>query len=79
VNHITSASRKLGADGWHKPWSGHNGGSCVEIKALGSGRFALRQSADPEGPALVFTEAELDVFAAGWSPHKAGIGRTDRS
>jgi hypothetical protein len=35
--------------------------------------FAMRQSTDPEGPALVFTETELDVFAAGWTPHKAGL------
>ena len=38
MNHIPNASRQLGADGWHKPWSGHNGGSCVEIKPLPGGR-----------------------------------------
>jgi hypothetical protein len=73
LNHVSNASRELGADGWHKPWSGHNGGSCVEIKPLPGGQFALRQSTEPEGPALVFTETELDVFAAGWTPHKAGL------
>jgi hypothetical protein len=45
----------------------------VEIKPLANGRFALRQSADPDGPALVFTETELDLFALGWSPHKADL------
>jgi hypothetical protein len=73
MNCVPNASRQLGADGWHKPWSGHNGGNCVEIKPLGGGQFALRQSTEPEGPALVFTETELDVFAAGWAPHKAGL------
>jgi len=73
MNHIANADRELGTDGWHKPWSGHNGGSCVEIKALTGGEFALRLSTDPEGPALLFTETELDVFAAGWRPHKAGL------
>jgi hypothetical protein len=73
MNHVPNASRELGAGGWHKPWSGHNGGNCVEIKSLPDGRFALRQSTDPEGPALLFTESELDVFAAGWTPHKAGL------
>ena len=73
MNHVPNASRDLGADGWHKPWSGHNGGSCVETKALTGGQFALRQSTEPAGPALVFTETELDVFAAGWNPHKASL------
>ena len=44
-----------GRHGWHKPWSGDNGGSCVEAKRLGDGRVALRQSTDPDGPALIFT------------------------
>ena len=73
MKHMPSASGQLGAGGWHKPWSGHNGGSCVEVKPLPGGQFALRQSADPAGPALIFTEAELDVFAAGWTPHKADL------
>ena len=73
MTHIPNASRDLGADDWHKPWSGHNGGACVEIKSLPDGRFALRQSQEPEGPALLFTETELDVFAAGWNPHKATV------
>ncbi len=73
MTHIANAGSRLGADDWHKPWSGHNGGACVEIKELADGRFALRQSEDPEGPALVFTETELDVFAAGWRQHKATV------
>jgi len=73
VNAIHNADRQLGDVGWHKPWSGSNGGNCVEVKSLGNGRYAVRQSTDPEGPALVFTEAELDVFARGWSPHKAAV------
>jgi hypothetical protein len=73
VNAIHNADRHLGGAGWHKPWSGSNGGNCVEVKSLGDGRYAVRQSTDPEGPALVFTEAELDVFAQGWSPHKTAV------
>jgi hypothetical protein len=73
MNHVLNAGRELGADGWQKPWSGHNGGNCAEIKPLADGRFAMRQSTDPEGPALVFTETELDVFAAGWTPNKADL------
>lgn len=38
----------LGSEGWHKPWSGGNGGSCVEAMKLADGRVALRQSTDPD-------------------------------
>lgn len=48
-------SRDLGAQGWHKPWSDDAGGACIEVKKLLDGRIALRQSTDPDGPALVFT------------------------
>jgi len=39
-------------EGWSKPWSSPNGGSCLEAKKLPGGTVALRQSADPAGPAL---------------------------
>ncbi|MFD6419974.1 DUF397 domain-containing protein [Streptomyces sp. NPDC060194] len=55
----------LGAEGWHKPWSGGNGGSCVEVMKLSDGRFALRQSADPDGPALIYTAVEIEAFVRG--------------
>jgi hypothetical protein len=55
----------LGADGWRKPWSGGNGGSCVEAKRLNDGRVALRQSTDPEGPALIYTNHEITTFIQG--------------
>ncbi|WP_329141251.1 DUF397 domain-containing protein [Streptomyces sp. NBC_01476] len=55
----------LGADGWRKPWSGGNGGSCVEAKKLNDGRVALRQSTDPQGPALIYTNHEITTFILG--------------
>jgi hypothetical protein len=55
----------LGAEGWHKPWSGTNGGSCVEVKRLPYGSVAFRQSTDPEGPALVYTRDEMISFLKG--------------
>lgn len=66
MDRIHNAVQTLGREGWHKPWSGSNGGSCVEVRRLPDGRFAVRQSTDPEGPALVFTQIELDVFSQGW-------------
>lgn len=58
-------SRELGSEGWHKPWSGPNGGNCLEVMKLGDGRIALRQSNDPDGPALIYDPAEIDTFIRG--------------
>lgn len=55
----------LGSVGWRKPWSGPNGGSCVEIMKLGDGRVALRQSTDPDGPALICAPADIETFVRG--------------
>ncbi len=55
----------LGADGWQKPWSGGNGGNCVEAMKLDDGRVAVRQSADPDGPALIYTLSEITAFIQG--------------
>lgn len=63
---------ELGTEGWHKPWSGTNGGSCVEAKRLPDGSVALRQSTDPAGPALIYTRAEMASFLEG-----AKEGRAD--
>ncbi|KIF77748.1 hypothetical protein QR77_35775 [Streptomyces sp. 150FB] len=55
----------LGHDGWHKPWSGGNGGNCIEAMKLADGRVAVRQSADPGGPALIYTTNEIAAFIQG--------------
>jgi hypothetical protein len=58
-------ARQLAREGWRKPWSGGNGGSCVEALRLEDGRVALRQSTDPEGPALVYPADAMENFIAG--------------
>ncbi|WP_131770953.1 DUF397 domain-containing protein [Candidatus Protofrankia californiensis] len=55
----------LGVEGWQKPWSGPNGGTCLEAKKLPAGLVALRQSTDPDGPALVLTVDEVRAFVEG--------------
>ena len=55
----------LGSQGWTKPWSGPNGGSCLEAKKLPGGQVALRQSTDPAGPALILEPAEIRAFVEG--------------
>ena len=63
--HSGVSAADLGTEGWHKPWSGTNGGSCVEAKRLPDGSIALRQSRDPEGPALICSRAEMAAFIEG--------------
>lgn len=58
-------ARDLGTEGWHKPWSGGNGGNCLEAMKLADGRVAVRQSADPDGPALIYTHGEITAFIEG--------------
>jgi hypothetical protein len=55
----------LGTGGWIKPWSGSNGGDCLEAKILPSGQVALRQSTDPDGPALILESNEIRAFVNG--------------
>jgi hypothetical protein len=55
-------ARDLGTEGWYKPWSGQNGGACVEAKKLPDGCVALRQSTDPESPALLYSAYEMTAF-----------------
>ncbi|HCU93949.1 MAG TPA: DUF397 domain-containing protein [Actinobacteria bacterium] len=59
----------LGSQGWARPWS-DNGGSCLEAKKLPGGKVALRQSADPDSPALILEPAEIRAFVQG---AKAGL------
>ncbi|MEU1202109.1 DUF397 domain-containing protein [Streptomyces sp. NPDC005813] len=63
--HSGMSAAELGTEGWVKPWSGTNGGSCVEAKRLPDGSVALRQSKDPEGPALVYSRDEMIAFLQG--------------
>lgn len=50
---------------WQRsPGSGDDGGSVVEI-AFVDGMIAMRDGANPDGPALIFTQAEWDAFVGG--------------
>ena len=40
-------------------------GNCVEVAPLVDGGRAMRNSRDPDGPALVYTSAEVAAFLAG--------------
>ncbi|MCX4234942.1 DUF397 domain-containing protein [Streptomyces sp. NPDC020707] len=49
---------------WTKSRHSNAEGNCVEVARIDGG-IAVRNSRDPEGPALVYTSAELASFLAG--------------
>ncbi|MEU5900285.1 DUF397 domain-containing protein [Streptomyces venezuelae] len=65
MSHVKHADSVLGTGEWLKPWSGTNGGNCLEVKKLADGCVALRQSTAPDGPALIYTADEISAFVAG--------------
>src|SRR5215203_5946974 len=50
---------------WRKSGRSSAQGNCVELARLPGDGVAVRNSRDPEGPVLVFTDAELEAFLAG--------------
>lgn len=50
---------------WRKSHFSNPSGNCVEVAELPDGRVAMRNSRDPEGPALIYTRCEVDAFVRG--------------
>lgn len=50
---------------WTKSRKTMEEGQCVETAALPGGGVAIRNSREPDGPALVYTRAEMDAFLVG--------------
>ena len=50
---------------WQKSGRSGPNGNCVECAALPDGAVAMRNSRDPEGPALIYTPAEIEAFILG--------------
>ncbi|WP_406186492.1 DUF397 domain-containing protein [Streptomyces sp. NBC_01006] len=50
---------------WVKSSASVGNGNCVEVAALTGGGVAMRNSRFPDGPALVFTAAEIESFLRG--------------
>ncbi|MET9403762.1 DUF397 domain-containing protein [Kitasatospora sp. NPDC002965] len=47
---------------WFKSSYSSNGGNCVEVARNADGVVPVRDSKDPQGPALVFPAAEFAAF-----------------
>jgi hypothetical protein len=54
---------RLAADWFTSSYSDNQGGNCVEGARLPGGAMAVRDSKDPQGPALVFPAEAWNAFA----------------
>ena len=51
---------------WQKSsFSGNGNNNCVEMARLAGGDIAVRNSRDPDGPALIYTRAEVEALIRG--------------
>ncbi|MDS1271979.1 DUF397 domain-containing protein [Lipingzhangella sp. LS1_29] len=59
------ASTELSGVAWQKSRRSNSRGNCVELAKLDDGSVAMRNSRFPDGPALVYTAAEVDALIRG--------------
>jgi hypothetical protein len=55
----------LNGASWFKSSYSHNGGECLEVSASVPGVVPVRDSKDPEGPALTFATEGFASFVQG--------------
>lgn len=60
-----TAANHLPTVRWRKSHYSNPSGNCVELGALPDGGVAIRNSRYPNGPALVYTRAEISAFVRG--------------
>ena len=55
----------LAAARWRKSRRSGAVGNCVEVAPLDNGDIAVRNSRHPNGPAIIYTRAEMAAFMGG--------------
>jgi hypothetical protein len=67
VHHVYNgmAATELRGVVWQKSRHSNSQGSCVEFAKLPDGDVAMRNSRHPDGPALVYTPAEIEALLLG--------------
>jgi hypothetical protein len=60
-----SLSAQLRQARWQKSRYSNSQGSCVEMALLPGGAIAVRNSRDPNGPTLIYTQAEIQALLQG--------------
>jgi hypothetical protein len=50
---------------WQKSRHSNSQGNCVELAKLPDGGVAMRNSRFPDGPALIYTRAEIEALLLG--------------
>ena len=59
-----SATELSGAR-WRKSSISNSQGTCVELAKVGENKVAMRNSRNPDGPALIYTRAEIAALLLG--------------
>jgi hypothetical protein len=63
--HNGMSATDLSGVAWRKSRRSGAVGNCVEVARLANGDIAVRNSRFPDGPALVYTQAEITAFVGG--------------
>ncbi|QUQ66265.1 DUF397 domain-containing protein [Kutzneria sp. CA-103260] len=63
--HNGMSATDLSGVAWRKSRRSGAVGNCVEVARLANGDIAVRNSRYPNGPALVYTQAEITAFVGG--------------
>jgi Domain of unknown function (DUF397) len=58
-------AHQLSGAHWQKSGRSNPSGNCVELAQLPHGEIAMRNSRDPDGPALIYTREEIVAFILG--------------
>jgi hypothetical protein len=63
--HNGVSATQLSEAKWQKSRCSGSRGNCVEMARLSTGQVAVRNSRHPDGPALIYTRAEIEALIRG--------------